>query len=118
MLDLVRELSDADAAATMTAMAASAVMQGMQHCPSPPEALYVTGGGRHNPVMMQMLASALDCAVAPIEEIGLNGDMLEAQAFAYLARRVVRGLPTSSPTTTGVRASVGGGIVSYVNFDT
>lgn len=118
MLDLVRELSDADAAATMTAMAASAVMQGMQHCPTPPSALYVTGGGRRNPVMMQMLRSALDCPVHAIETIGLDGDMLEAQAFAYLARRVARGLPTSGPTTTGVSASVGGGILSYVNSDT
>jgi len=31
MLDLVRELDDADAAATMTAMAAAAVMRGMEH---------------------------------------------------------------------------------------
>lgn len=118
MLDLVRELPDADAAATMTAMAASAVMQGMEHCPTPPAALYVTGGGRHNRVMMQMLRSALDCPVAAVEDIALDGDMLEAQAFAYLAVRVKYGLPTSCPGTTGVRAAVGGGVISYVNSDT
>lgn len=112
MLDLVRELDDADAAATMTAMAAAAVMRGMEHCPSPPARLLVTGGGRHNPVMMQMLRAGLDCPVEPVEAVGLDGDMLEAQAFAYLAVRVARGLPTSCPTTTGVRAAVGGGILS------
>ncbi|SDN32369.1 anhydro-N-acetylmuramic acid kinase [Lutimaribacter pacificus] len=112
MLDLVRELDDADAAATMTAMAAAAVMQGMQFCPSPPERLLVTGGGRHNPVMMEMLAAGLDCPVLPVEDVGLDGDMLEAQAFAYLAVRVARGLPTSGPATTGVRATVGGGEIS------
>lgn len=113
MLDLVRELSDADAAATMTAMAAAAVMQGVEHCPKPPARLLVCGGGRHNPVMMQMLREALDCSVEPVEAVGLDGDMLEAQAFAYLAVRVARGLPTSGPSTTGVRAMVGGGIVSH-----
>lgn len=113
MLDLVRELGDADAAATMCAMAASAVMRGMEHCPAPPAALYVTGGGRHNPVMMQMLGVSLDCPVAPVEAVGLDGDMLEAQAFAYLAVRVARGLPTSAPGTTGVRALVGGGEISH-----
>ncbi|SEP56890.1 anhydro-N-acetylmuramic acid kinase [Thalassovita taeanensis] len=112
MLDLVRELADADAAATMTGMAAAAVMQAMEHCPTPPDRLLVTGGGRHNPVMMQMLRAGLDCPVDPVEAVGLNGDMLEAQAFAYLAVRVARGLPTSCPTTTGVRALVGGGTVS------
>ena len=115
MLDLVRELDDADAAATMTAMAAAAVMRGMEHCPSYPERLLVTGGGRHNPVMMQMLRAGLDCAVDPVESVGLDGDMLEAQAFAYLAVRVARGLPTSCPGTTGVRAAVGGGILSGKN---
>jgi anhydro-N-acetylmuramic acid kinase len=112
MLDLVRELHDADAAATMTAMAAAAVMRGMEHCPTPPARLLVTGGGRHNPVMMQMLRAGLDCPVEPVEAVGLDGDMLEAQAFAYLAVRVARGLPTSCPGTTGVRAAVGGGILS------
>ncbi|MDR9485767.1 MAG: anhydro-N-acetylmuramic acid kinase [Sediminimonas sp.] len=112
MLDLVRELPDADAAATMTAMAATAVMRGMEHCPAPPERLLVTGGGRHNPVMMEMLRAGLDCPVAPVEDVGLNGDMLEAQAFAYLAVRVLRGLPTSCQATTGVRAAVAGGTVS------
>lgn len=112
MLDLVRELNDADAAATMTGMAAAAVMQAMEHCPSPPDRILVTGGGRHNPVMMQMLQAGLDCPVHPVESVGLDGDMLEAQAFAYLAARVQRGLPTSCPTTTGVRALVGGGELS------
>ncbi|MGH1413289.1 MAG: anhydro-N-acetylmuramic acid kinase [Pelagimonas sp.] len=112
MLDLVRELNDQDAAATMTAMAATAVMVGMEHCPSPPSRVLVTGGGRKNPVMMKMLAVGLDCPVESVETVGLDGDMLEAQAFAYLAVRVARGLPTSCPSTTRVAAAVGGGQIS------
>ncbi|MBO9473357.1 anhydro-N-acetylmuramic acid kinase [Shimia sp. R10_1] len=112
MMDLVRELSDADAAATMTAMCAASVVQGMVHCPVPPSRVLVTGGGRHNPVLMEMLRVSLDCPVVPVEDVGLDGDMLEAQAFAYLAVRVARGLPTSAPSTTGVMAMVGGGTVS------
>lgn len=113
MRELVLELSDADAAATLTGMAAASVLQAMDHAPEAPSEVLVTGGGRLNPVMMQMLAAALDCPVRNIDETGLNGDMLEAQAFGYLAVRVARGLPTSCPSTTGVRAAVGGGIVSY-----
>ena len=112
MVALVGELSDADAAATLTAMCAAGVAEAMQHCPRPPERVLVTGGGRHNPVLMKMLEVSLECPVAPIEEIGLDGDMLEAQAFAYLAVRVARGMATSCPGTTGVRAAVGGGTVS------
>lgn len=113
--DVYREVamfSDADAAATLTGMCAASVAHGMSLCPSPPTEVLVTGGGRHNPVLMQMLNVSLDCPVRPIEDVGLNGDMLEAQAFAYLAVRVARGMPTSCPTTTGVSAAVGGGTIS------
>lgn len=112
MIDLVGELSDADAAATLTAMCAAGVVEALTHCPSPPRRVLVTGGGRNNPVLMRMLEVSLDCDVAPVEAVGLDGDMLEAQAFAYLAVRVARGLPTSCASTTGVRAAVSGGTLS------
>ncbi|SLN59975.1 anhydro-N-acetylmuramic acid kinase [Roseisalinus antarcticus] len=108
----VAGLSDADAAATLTACAAAAVVGGLEHCPIPPERLLVTGGGRHNATLMEMIAAGADIPVVPVEAVGLDGDMLEAQAFAYLAVRVIRGLPTSCPGTTGVAAAVGGGQLS------
>ena len=114
MIGLVKELSNADAVATLTGMCAAGVVQGMEHCPKPPARVLVTGGGRHNPVLMEMLRVSLDCPVEPVEAVGLDGDMLEAQAFAYLAVRVARGLPTSCPGTTGVKALVGGGVFSSV----
>ena len=112
MVALVNELSDADAAATLTAMCAEGVAEAMQHCPAPPARLLVTGGGRHNPVLMQMLRVSLECPVLPVEAVGLDGDMLEAQAFAFLAVRVARGMSTSCARTTGVAAAVGGGMIS------
>jgi len=112
VLDLVDSHDDEDACATLTAIAAASVAKGMEHCPSPPTRVLVTGGGRHNKAMMAMLAALLDCPVQPVEDVGLDGDMLEAQAFAYLAVRVLRGMATSGPSTTGVAAPVGGGKVS------
>ncbi|MBC7142400.1 MAG: anhydro-N-acetylmuramic acid kinase, partial [Rhodobacteraceae bacterium] len=112
LLDDVAALSDADAAATLTAAAAAAVARGAEHFPAPVARLLVTGGGRHNPTLMRMIAGLLDCPVEPVEAVGLDGDMLEAQAFAHLAVRVARGLPTSCPGTTGVAAAVGGGQIS------
>lgn len=105
-------LSLEDAAATLTAAAAAAVARGAEHFPLPVTRLLVTGGGRHNAAMMKDLQTRLRADVQPVEAAGLNGDMLEAQAFAFLAVRVARGLPTSGPATTGVAALVGGGKVS------
>lgn len=104
-------LPPSDAAATWVAVIAASVAHALQQCPSVPTRLLVTGGGRLNPAIMDALAG-LPTTVEPIEAAGLDGDMLEAQAFAFLAVRVLRGLPTSFPGTTGVSANVGGGIVS------
>ena len=108
----VAALDGADAAATLTAACATGVLLALQHLPSPPARILVCGGGRHNPTLMAMIAAACDCPVERVEAVGLDGDMIEAQAFAYLAARVLHGLPTSAPGTTGVAAPVGGGTVS------
>lgn len=115
LLPAVAGLNDADAAATLAACAVAAVLRGFEHFPQQPEALYVTGGGRLNGALMTGLARQSNLTVAPVEALGLDGDMLEAQAFAYLAVRVARGLPTSGPMTTGVAALVGGGKVSIAH---
>ena len=104
-------LPPSHAAATWVAVIAASVGHALTQCPTMPTRLLVTGGGRLNPAIMDAL-TALTVDVAPIEDVGLNGDMLEAQAFAFLAVRVLRGLPTSFPETTGVKARVGGGQVS------
>jgi anhydro-N-acetylmuramic acid kinase len=109
----VDRLSDGDAAATLTAMVAGSVACAIQQCPMPPKQVLVTGGGRLNPALMAQLVKALDAAVLPVEAVGLNGDMLEAQAFAYLSVRVARGLSTSAPGTTGVEVPVSGGQLSW-----
>jgi len=51
-------------------------------------------------------------SVVPIEEIGLDGDMLEAQAFAIFDCAVARGLPEPlCPGPQGCAAAVGAATV-------
>ena len=112
IVQMVAQLGDADAAATLAAIAAASVAAGARHFPAPPARLLVTGGGRLNGALMAGLAARLDCPVQPIEAAGFDGDMLEAEAFAFLAARVARGLPLSAPATTGVPAPAKGGRIS------
>ena len=63
---------------------------------------------------MRMLGEHLGGAAEPVEAVGWRGDLLEAEAFAWLAVRVERGLPTSLPSTTGARHPVSGGRISRV----
>lgn len=111
-LQAVEALPTPDALRTLICCAAAAVARGAEHFPAPPTRWLVCGGGRLNRAFMAELSARLPVPVAPVEEAGLNGDMAEAQAFAYLAVRVARGMATSCPATTGVRAAVGGGVIS------
>ena len=108
----VADLPDADALATLAQAVVHSVAAACSLCPIMPQKILVTGGGRANKTVMAGLANALTCDVIPVEAVGLNGDMLEAQAFAYLAVRAARGLPLSSPQTTGVPGPLSGGHVS------
>lgn len=111
-LDRVAHLSDADGAATLSALTAACVAQAARHFPEPPERWLICGGGRLNRTVMAMLAARTNAPVDPVEAVGLDGDLLEAQAFGFLAVRVLRGLPTSAPSTTGARLPVCGGRIS------
>jgi anhydro-N-acetylmuramic acid kinase len=55
-LDLVDHLSSEDAAATLVAFTAEAVVKAFEHGQRAPDALIVCGGGRHNPQIMKVLA--------------------------------------------------------------
>ena len=110
--DLVRDLSDEDGAATLTAICVASVYAAQAHLPHDPSRWLVCGGGRHNPAIMNGLRNRLEQPVDPVEVVGFDGDMFEAQAFGYLAARVVAGLPTSSATTTGCKTPVCGGRIS------
>ena len=109
---LVAQLEPADAAATLTAMSVAAVAAGAALMPVTPKQVWISGGGRKNSEIMRQLAKNLPMEVLDIDDIGLDGDMIEAQAFAYLAARVARGLPTSFPATTATKAPLCGGKIS------
>ncbi|NOT42512.1 MAG: anhydro-N-acetylmuramic acid kinase [Alphaproteobacteria bacterium] len=112
-LDMARNLSAEDGAATLTAFTARAIAGAAKHLPSPPLEWIVCGGGRHNPVLMRELHAALQGSrVVTADDVGWRGDFIEAEAFAYLAVRSLRGLPISFPKTTGVPRPMSGGALS------
>ncbi len=117
-IDKVSVLNLEDGAATLAAFTATTVLDAFRYFPLTPQQCYVTGGGRHNEAIMSKLKLLLPCEVDNIDVLGFDGDMLEAQAFAYLAVRSINGLPFTLPTTTGVKKSlVVGGVFYPVELD-
>jgi anhydro-N-acetylmuramic acid kinase len=104
--------STEDGAATLTAITAGAVARALALLARRPANWIVAGGGTRNPTLMRMLAEKLSPAqVATAATIGWSTDALEAQAFAYLAVRSLRGLPLTFPATTGVGEPTLGGVL-------
>ncbi len=107
----VAGLSLEDGAATLVAFSAQTIAQGCSLAGHNPARWLVCGGGRHNRALMAALEKNAQVGVEPVEAVGWQGDALEAQAFAFLAVRVLQGLVTSLPSTTGVGNPVCGGSI-------
>jgi anhydro-N-acetylmuramic acid kinase len=105
----VSDLDLPDAAATLVAFTAGSVQRGAGFFPMQPLRWLITGGGRHNVALLNGLRRVLSADIQTVEAVGWDGDALEAQAFAYLAVRSVKGLPVTLPTTTGVPTPLRGG---------
>jgi anhydro-N-acetylmuramic acid kinase len=104
-------LSPEDGAATLVAFTKSAIMVANDWFPSSPKRYIVCGGGRHNPVIMAALRAGSEL-FQTAEEVGLNGDSIEAEAWAYLAVRSQKKLPLSFPMTTKVSQPMIGGVLA------
>jgi anhydro-N-acetylmuramic acid kinase len=111
-LDLAA-LAVPDGAATLTAVTAAAVARALAFLPRAPTSWIVAGGGARNPTLMRMLRERLHPAVVEsAADVGWSSDALEAQAFAYIAARSLRGLPITFPGTTGVPEPSTGGVIA------
>jgi anhydro-N-acetylmuramic acid kinase len=108
-------LSPEDGAATLAAFTATAIARAP--IPAPPLHVLVCGGSRKNLNIMHRLRAAFPCPVDPVETAGWEGDAIEAQCFAFLAVRSLRGLPLTLPSTTGVSRPLSGGRLSAVGGD-
>ena len=111
VLQSVDALPDSDAAATLTVLSAAAVAHAEKFLPACPNRWLVAGGGSRNRTLMSELGSRLSAPVSSVEDVGLDSDMLEAQAFAFLAVRSMRNLVLSLPSTTGCSVPTTGGRV-------
>ncbi len=102
-------LSVADGAATLTRGTARAIALAARHFPARVSQWVICGGGARNPTLLRDIAEETQARVVTAADLGWDGDALEAQAFAFLAVRSLRGLPLTFPGTTGTPRQMTGG---------
>ncbi|GGA55714.1 anhydro-N-acetylmuramic acid kinase [Nitratireductor aestuarii] len=114
-LQPVKDLGLEDGARTLAAVTAEAIIRAQEHLPETPKLWIVCGGGQKNRFIIKHLSELAEsnhALVKPADELGLDGDSMEAEAWAYLAVRASKGLPLTFPTTTGCREPVSGGVIA------
>ena len=109
---LAGQLSTEDGAATLTAFTARAVARALDHAPEIPTRWIVAGGGARNGELIRLLTYHLRAEITTADAIGWSSAFLEAQAFAHLAVRSLRGLPITFPSTTGIAQPLTGGVLA------
>tara|TARA_A100001037_G_scaffold231722_1_gene210049 strand:+ start:3320 stop:4432 length:1113 start_codon:yes stop_codon:yes gene_type:complete len=94
-------VSAVDVQATLLEFTATTIEQAIDRWASPCQRLIVCGGGRHNRALMARLAALIPSAIFTTDDMGVNGDAVEAAAFAWLAWRTLKGMPGNEPGVTG-----------------
>ncbi len=109
-----------DGCATLEAFTAECIVESLNFLKFPiPKLWVIAGGGWKNKVITKELEQRLKDKLAPdisvkyAEEVGWNGQGMEAQIFAYLAVRSLRELPLSIPGTTGIPRPLSGGKIVF-----
>ncbi len=117
-------LSLEDAAATLEAFTAEAIVRSLEFVSAPlPDTWVTSGGGWNNPKIYNEFVTRLTAKLGPeitiqtVDAIGWRTQALEAEIFAFLAVRHLSGFPASVPGTTGVLMPTVGGVLCMPDLD-
>ncbi len=101
-----------DVQRTLCELSARTIADAVEEYGPDTQRVLLCGGGARNPLLRERIASLLaPCSVELSDDYGVDGDWVEALAFAWLAMRTIKGLPGNVPSVTGAsRAVVLGGV--------
>ena len=105
-------LGDSSVQSTLCLLTARTIADAVVQWGPPPCEVVVCGGGRHNGHLLRCLREELvDYTIIASEDRGVDGDGLEAAAFAFLAKLFLDRVPGNLPSVTGAtRPTVLGGL--------
>ena len=111
-----RKLSLEDGAATLTEYTADTIINSLLDYLEDVNwhksiHILISGGGRKNNFLVNRIKKKIKKPVKLIDDLEIDGDFIESQAFAYLAIRSYLKLPISFPGTTGCKKPCSGGII-------
>lgn len=107
LTQLPATLSDTDVQASLCQLTALSVANDINRYAPTYTEIMVCGGGTHNPTLMRMLTEVMpDKIITTTAEHGLHPDLVEAVAFAWLAKQSIEGQAGNLPAVTGAKHPV------------
>jgi anhydro-N-acetylmuramic acid kinase len=118
VMSIIANHSPEDIVATLTYITCGSIVRAIEMLPNIPASIFLCGGGSKNTQIVKwlklgLLEKGFNCIVENISTIdNLDPDYVESQAFAYLAARFFKDLPSAFPTTTAaIRENICGCLV-------
>jgi anhydro-N-acetylmuramic acid kinase len=108
-------ISPEDAVSTVTKLTVETIINAYQtELPGKIDAVYVSGGGAKNPLIIEGLRKRLNAPVLDYSAFGIPGEAKEALLVALLANENVMGTPCNMVAATGARRQVVLGYCTWV----
>lgn len=94
----------ADVQATLLELTCQGIARAIRKHGTGAQEILLCGGGAHNSALRARLATLLpDSTIDTTDSLGVDGDFLEAVAFAWLAQQTLHDQPANLPAVTGAR---------------
>ena len=111
-----KHLNHSDILSTLLEFTVGSIKKGIEILPFLPIKIVIMGGGQHNKHLMKKLKSVLTIDIVRANQVGIDGDYVEADMIAYLAMRRLANIPITFPGTTGVSfPCIGGKVYNFLN---
>ena len=94
-------LDKTDVQATLCELTVATILSSIQNLNLEPSKIIVCGGGRLNTHLMNRLKQKSNCPIMTSDDYSINGDYIEASAFAWLSYKNLIGMPANTPLVTG-----------------
>ena len=107
-------LTNEDFVATVTQLTVQTIIEAYENYLPSFDAVYVSGGGARNPVIVEGLSEGLDVPVLDYSELGFSSEAKESVLMALLANEYVMGTPSNLPSVTGADKKVVLGYATWV----
>lgn len=106
-------ISLTDKLSTLLECTIQSIVKAILELPKEPKNIIIVGGGYKNKRMINRLQNCLKINFLFEEDLNFSSDFIESELIAFLSARIINNLPTTFPSTTGVKKPTIGGKIYF-----